>query len=54
MAPDEGCDIGELLHVTGMSRPTLYRYLAQLAKSGRAAQVSRGRWSARTTEEPSP
>ena len=54
MAPDEGCDIGELLHVTGMSRPTLYRYLSQLAKSGRAVQVSRGRWSARTTEEPSP
>jgi hypothetical protein len=45
-APDQGCDIGELLHVTGMSRPTLYRYLAQLAKSGRAVQVSRGRWSA--------
>jgi hypothetical protein len=54
MAPDEGCDIGELLHATGMSRPTLYRYLAQLAKSGRAVQVSRGRWSASTTEEPSP
>ena len=51
MAPDEGCDIGELLHVTGMSRPTLYRYLAHLAKSGRAVQVSRGRWSAHTTEE---
>jgi hypothetical protein len=54
MAPDEGCDIGELLHVTGMSRPTLYRHLAQLAKSGRAVQVSRGRWNASTTEEPSP
>jgi hypothetical protein len=46
MAPDGGCDIGELLDVTGMSRPILYRYLAQLAKSGRAVQVSRGRWSA--------
>jgi hypothetical protein len=54
MASDEGCDIGELLQVTGMSRPTLYRRLARFAKSGRAVQISRGRWSARTTGEPSP
>jgi hypothetical protein len=54
MAPDEGCDIGELLRVTGMSRPTLYRYLGQLVKSGHAIQVGRGRWRAATTQEPSP
>jgi hypothetical protein len=54
MAPDEGCDIGELLRVTGTSRPTLYRYLGQLAKSGHAVQVGRGRWRAATTQEPSP
>jgi hypothetical protein len=54
MAPDEGCDIGELLRVTEMSRPTLYRYLGQLVKSGHAVQVGRGRWRAATTQEPSP
>jgi S-DNA-T family DNA segregation ATPase FtsK/SpoIIIE len=45
-APPEGADIGELMHVTTMSRPTLYRHLAQLAKAGRAVQISRGRWRA--------
>ena len=54
MAPDEGSEIGELTRVTGMSRPTLYRHLAQLAKSRRAVQVTRGRWRASTTDEPSP
>jgi len=53
MAPDEGVEIGELMHVTGMSRPTLYRRLAEHARAGRAVQVSRGRWrAATTTEEP--
>ena len=52
MAPEEGADIGELLRVTGMSRPTLYRRLADHARAGRAVQVSRGRWRATTTEEP--
>jgi FtsK/SpoIIIE family len=52
MAPDEGAEIGELMRVTGMSRPTLYRRLAEHAKAGRAEQVSRGRWRATTTEEP--
>jgi S-DNA-T family DNA segregation ATPase FtsK/SpoIIIE len=46
VATEEGTDIGELMRVTGMSRPTLYRRLAQLAKAGRAVQVSRGRWRA--------
>lgn len=54
MAPDEGSEISDLTRATGMSRPTLYRHLAQLAKAGRAIQVSRGRWRARTTNEPSP
>jgi S-DNA-T family DNA segregation ATPase FtsK/SpoIIIE len=52
MAPDEGADIAELLRASGMSRPTLYRHLAQHAQVGHAIQVSRGRWRAVTTEEP--
>jgi len=51
LAPDEGTDVSELLRLTGMSRPTLYRRLAEHAKAGRAVQVSRGRWRAVTTEE---
>ena len=45
-APDEGTDVGELMRVIGMSRPTLYRRLAQLARDGYVVQVSRGRWRA--------
>ena len=52
MAPGEGTDIRELIEVTGMSRPTLYRHLREHAKAGRAVQVSRGHWRAQTTEEP--
>jgi len=52
MAPDEGIGIGELMQVTRMSRPSLYRYLTQHAKAGRVIQVSWGRWRAVTTEEP--
>ena len=52
MAPAEGADIGELMRVTGMSRPTLYRHLASHARAGRAIQVSRGRWRAITLPEP--
>jgi FtsK/SpoIIIE family len=48
VAPDEGVDIAALLQATGMSRPTLYRRLAQLAKDGHVIQVSRGRWRAAT------
>jgi S-DNA-T family DNA segregation ATPase FtsK/SpoIIIE len=51
-APDEGADIAELLRLTGMSRATLYRHLAQYARGGRAIQASRGRWRATTTEDP--
>jgi len=51
VAPAEGIGIGELMRVTGMSRPTLYRNLAQHAQADRAAQVGWGRWRAVTTEE---
>jgi S-DNA-T family DNA segregation ATPase FtsK/SpoIIIE len=52
LAPAEGTDVRELIQVTGMSRPTLYRRLAEHARAGRAIQVSRGRWRAQTTQEP--
>ncbi len=51
LAPDDGADIAELMRASGMTRPTLYRHLSQLAGAGRAIQVSRGRWRAATTEE---
>ena len=51
LAPKEGTEVGVLMALAGMSRPTLYRHLAQHAKAGRAVQVSRGRWRAATTEE---
>jgi S-DNA-T family DNA segregation ATPase FtsK/SpoIIIE len=50
-APEEGADIAELMRLSGMTRPTLYRHLAVHAQAGRAVQVSRGRWRATTTEE---
>jgi predicted DNA-binding transcriptional regulator AlpA len=40
------------MRITGMSRPTLYRYLAQHAQAGHAVQVGWGRWRAATTEGP--
>jgi hypothetical protein len=51
LAPDEGIDVAGLLSLTGMSRPTLYRRLAEHVEAGRAVQVSRGRWRAVTTEK---
>ena len=51
MASEEGTEVGELIAVTGMSRPTLYRHLREHAMAGRAVQVSRGRWRARTIDE---
>ncbi|MFG2088011.1 cell division protein FtsK [Spirillospora sp. NPDC048824] len=45
-APDEGLPIAHLLMITELSRPTLYRRLAELVKSGRAVQVGRGRYKA--------
>ena len=50
IAPAEGYEIGELIRLTGMSRPTLYRRLREHTVEGRAVQVSRGRWRAQTTE----
>jgi S-DNA-T family DNA segregation ATPase FtsK/SpoIIIE len=50
-APGEGADIAELMRLSGMTRPTLYRHLATHARAGRAIQVSRGRWRATTTED---
>ena len=52
VAPDDGADITELMRASGMSRPTLYRHLAEHARAGRAIQVSRGRWRAHATPEP--
>ena len=49
-APDEGTEIGELMRITGWKRTKLYRHLRQYAEAGRAIQVSRGHWRARTTE----
>jgi FtsK/SpoIIIE family len=54
VAPDEGSEISELMRVTGWKRTKLYRHLQEHAEAGRAIQVSRGRWRARTTREPSP
>jgi FtsK/SpoIIIE family len=54
MAPEEGCEIAELIRLTGMTRSTLYRRLREHARQGHTIQVSRGHWRARTTDEPSP
>ena len=53
-AGDDGAGIDELLRASGMSRPTLYRRLAEHLRAGRVVQVSRGRWRARLAGEPGP
>jgi hypothetical protein len=53
-APPEGWGTSELMRITGWKRTKLYRYLREYAEAGRAIQVSRGRWRARATDEPSP
>jgi DNA-binding transcriptional ArsR family regulator len=53
-APLEGIGVSDLISATGMTRSTIYRHLRELARNGHVVQVSRGRWRARTTEEPSP
>ena len=53
-APDEGIAVGDLMRITGMTRPTIYRHLREYVRTGRVMQVSRGLWRARTSEEPSP
>ncbi|TDC65780.1 cell division protein FtsK [Actinomadura sp. GC306] len=45
-APDEGLPIAHLMMLTQLSRPTLYRRLAELVKTGHAVQVGRGRYKA--------
>ncbi len=51
-APVEGIAVSGLISATGMTRSTIYRHLRELARSGHVTQISRGRWRARTTEEP--
>jgi len=53
-APSEGRATSELMRITGWKRTKLYRHLREYAEAGRAIQVSRGRWRAQATEEPSP
>jgi len=53
-ADDDGAGIDDLLRASGMSRPTLYRRLAEHVRAGRVTQVSRGRWRARLAGEPGP
>ncbi|MBB4776817.1 FtsK/SpoIIIE domain-containing protein [Actinomadura livida] len=45
-APDEGLPIAHLMMLTQLSRPTLYRRLAEAMKTGHAVQVGRGRYKA--------
>jgi S-DNA-T family DNA segregation ATPase FtsK/SpoIIIE len=42
----DGVPVAELMRVTGMTRPTLYRHLQAYARAGRAVQVTRGHWRA--------
>jgi hypothetical protein len=42
------------MRITAWKRTKLYRHLREYVDAGRAIQVSRGHWRARTTEEPSP
>jgi len=53
-APAEGLEVSELMRITAWKRTKLYRHLREYAEAGRAIQVSRGRWRAQATEEPSP
>ena len=53
-APAEGLEVSELMRITGWKRTKLYRHLREYAETGRAIQVSRGRWRAQATGEPSP
>ena len=50
----KGWATSELMRITGWKRTKLYRHLREYAEAGRAIQVSRGRWRARATDEPSP
>jgi hypothetical protein len=54
LAPEDGSSVPDLMMATGMSRATLYRHLAEHARTGQALQVSRGRWRACATQERDP
>jgi S-DNA-T family DNA segregation ATPase FtsK/SpoIIIE len=45
-APARGWSVGELMNATGMGRTWIYERLQELAATGRAQQVGRGRWIA--------
>jgi DNA segregation ATPase FtsK/SpoIIIE, S-DNA-T family len=45
-AGTDGVSVAELLELTGMTRPTLYRHLRAHADAGRVVQVARGCWCA--------
>jgi S-DNA-T family DNA segregation ATPase FtsK/SpoIIIE len=49
-APPEGISVPELMKVSGMSRPWVYRRLAMHFRAERVTQVSRGRWRATRDE----
>ncbi|MDL4817760.1 FtsK/SpoIIIE domain-containing protein [Actinomadura opuntiae] len=49
-APDEGVPVPLLIQASGKSRRWVYYQLNGLAESGRAIQVTRGRWRAVTPE----
>jgi AraC-like DNA-binding protein len=49
-APESGISVLELVKLTGMSRPTLYRRLNEHLKTGRVVQVGRGRYRAADPE----
>lgn len=53
-ASPEGSTVADLLNATGMSRPTLYRHLAWLARQGDVDQPRRGRWRARVAHSGRP
>jgi len=53
LASDEGPDVGELMRLTGMSRPTLCRCLAGYAKAATPFR-SAGAAGAVSTDEPPP
>lgn len=43
-APEDGISVPELVKITGMSRRTLYRRLAEYVRTRRAVQINRGRY----------
>ncbi|MEV5751681.1 FtsK/SpoIIIE domain-containing protein [Actinoallomurus sp. NPDC052308] len=49
-APEGGISVARLIKITGMSRPTLYRRLAEHVDAGRVVQVRRGRYRAASPE----